>query len=65
MTEDRYQKADVRGQIFAHSSQIKENKDRKQRTEARGKRRLEAQGGLFKQRAEIGVHSRQLKAQGK
>jgi len=48
------QRADVRGKILAHSSQIIED---------RGQRGLEAEGGMFEQGAEIGVHSRQLKAQ--
>jgi hypothetical protein len=47
------QRADVRGKILAHSSQIIEDKDRKQETGDRGKRRLEAEGGMLKQRAEV------------
>jgi hypothetical protein len=39
------------------------SEDGRQMSEDGGKRRLKAEGGMFKQRAEIGVHSRQLKAQ--
>jgi len=57
---------------FVHNEgpQVVQRKHIKQRTEDRcqmsedgGKRRLKAEGGMFKQRAEIGIHSRQLKAQ--
>ncbi len=47
------QKADVRGQILVRSSPIIEDKDREQKAESRRKRRLEAEGGMFKQRAEV------------